>query len=122
MNNMTDHRNHEVRVLTGVVAVICATACATSVVPGLEDLINRSLIIGAALVVLAVLARLGARWLRERREDREDELTAAIWRAEHAASHVALPGAIDRPATVRPADARRLRVVGRDEQDERGVA
>lgn len=122
MKNFTDHRNHEVRVLTGVIAVICATACATSVVPRLEDLINRALIVGAALVVLAVLVRLGARWVRERREDREDELAAAIWRAEHAASHVALPTAVDQPATVRPANARRLRVVGRDEQDEREVA
>ena len=67
MKNFTDHRNHEVRVLTGVMAVICATACATSVVPGLEDLINRALILGAALVVLAVFVRLGARWVRERR-------------------------------------------------------
>lgn len=117
MKNFTDHRNHEVRVLTGVIAVICATACATSIVPGLEDLINSALIVGATLVVLAVLARHGARWLRERREDREDDLTAAIWRAEHATSHIALPGALDRPAPVEPADARRLRVVGSDERE-----
>lgn len=116
MNNITDHRNHEVRALTGVITLICATGCATSVVPGLEDLITRALILAAALVVLGVLARLGARWVRERREDREDELTAAIWRAEHAASHIALPGALDRPATAPPTDARRLRVVGSDER------
>jgi ABC-type transport system involved in cytochrome bd biosynthesis fused ATPase/permease subunit len=116
MNNITDHRNHEVRVLTGVIAVICAIACATSVVPGLEDLINRALIVVAALGVLAVLVRLGARWVRERREDREDELAAAIWRAEHAASHVALPGALDRPAAAPSVAARRLRVVDPDER------
>ncbi|MBN9098854.1 MAG: hypothetical protein J0I49_12190 [Pseudonocardia sp.] len=108
MNTLTDHRTHEVRLLTGVIAVICATACATSIVPGLEDLITRTLILGAVLVALGVLARLALRWLRERREDREDALTAAIWRAEHDASHVALPTAADRPA-----DLRRLHMVGR---------
>jgi len=108
MNTLTDHRTHEVRLLTGVIAVICATACATSVLPGLEDLITRALILGAVIVALGVLARLTLRWLRERREDREDALTAAIWRAEHPASHLALPTAADRPG-----DMRRLHVVGR---------
>ncbi|OJY40966.1 hypothetical protein [Pseudonocardia sp. 73-21] len=100
MNTLTDHRTHEVRLLTGVITAICATACATSVLPGLEDLITRALILGAVLVALGVLARLALRSVRERREDREDALIAAIWRAEHAASHVALPTAADRASDV----------------------
>ena len=80
MNTITDQRTHEVRLLTGVTALICATACATSVVPGLEDLITRALILGAVLVVLGVLARLAMRWVRERREDRQDRRLADLRR------------------------------------------
>ncbi len=110
MNNLTDHRTHEVRVITGVIAIICATACATSIIPGLEDLINRALLIGAAVVLLGVAARLGVRWVRERLEDREDDRLAVIWRAEHAAR---IPST-DLPVIVTPVGSPRLRVVVSD--------
>jgi hypothetical protein len=82
--NFDTGRNREATVVTTVVALPCGLACAGSVVPGLDDIVTTIVIGIAAVAVLAGAARWWARWLRERREDRADALTAARWRAVHA--------------------------------------
>jgi hypothetical protein len=82
--NFGTGRNREATLITAVLALPCGLACAGSVLPGLDDLVTTILVGLAAVAVLALAARWGARWLRERREDRADALTAARWRAVHA--------------------------------------
>ena len=67
-----------------MLALPCGLACAGSVVPGLDDVVTAVVLGLAALALLALAARWVARWVRERREDRADAITAARWRAEHA--------------------------------------
>lgn len=81
---MTSHQLYEARLITTVFAVICTIACAAAIFPAVERAANLGLLGLGVLAVLAVAVRLGVRWLRERREDRADALTAAAWRAEHA--------------------------------------
>lgn len=81
---MTAHQTYEARLITALIAVVCVIGCAAAIVPGVEQAVTLGLLALGLLVVLAVAVRLGARWLRERREDRADALIAATWRAEHA--------------------------------------
>ena len=74
----------------------CGLACAGSVIPGLDDIVTTIVVGLAALALLALAARWVARWVRERREDAADALTAARWRAVHA------------PHLLTPADRTRL--------------
>lgn len=82
-NSLTSRRDREVNLITAVLAVPCALACAGSVIPAVNDAVTVVLIVSAVLLVLGVLLRRVARWVRERREDRADEITAAAWRAAH---------------------------------------
>lgn len=80
---MTTHQTYEARMITALIAVVCAIGCAAAIVPAVEHAVTLGLFTLGLLVVLAVAVRLGVRLLRERREDRADALTAATWRAEH---------------------------------------
>ncbi|MBW0090637.1 hypothetical protein I4I73_17400 [Pseudonocardia sp. KRD-184] len=81
---MTTHQTYEARLITALLALVCVIGCAGAIVPAVEQAVTLGLLTPGPLVVLAVAVRLGVRWLRERREDRADALTAAAWRAEHA--------------------------------------
>jgi hypothetical protein len=80
----TAGRDRDATLITGVLALLCGLACAGSVVPGLDDIITTVLGGLAALGLLVLVAQWLGRWVRERREDRADTLTAAHWRAIHA--------------------------------------
>ena len=77
------------RELARALVATAPTGCgASAIVPAVEYAVTVGLV---ALVLLGLLVaglRLLARWLRERREDREDEITAAAWRAAHARTAV----------------------------------
>ncbi len=77
-------RDREATAITAVLALPCGLACAGSVIPGFDGAVTIALAVLAALAVLVVGARWAARWVRERREDAADALTAAHWRALHA--------------------------------------
>ena len=76
--------SREADVITTVLAVPCGLACAGSVIPGLDAAVTTVLLVLVALATLALAGRWAARWVRERREDAADALTAARWRAVHA--------------------------------------
>lgn len=82
---MTAHQTYEARLITALIAVVCAIGCAAAIVPAVEHTVTLALLVLGGLALVAVAGRLGCRWLRERREDRADALTAAAWRAEHLA-------------------------------------
>jgi adenylate kinase len=86
MNDISTGRDREAALITTVLAIPCAFACAGSVIPGLDDAITVALLVIGALIVLVGATRLVARRVRERREDRADALTAAIWRHQHSSS------------------------------------
>ena len=79
-------RNRDATAITTVLALPCGLACAGSVIPGLDDIVTTLVVVLAALAVLVVGARWAARWVRERREDAADALTAAHWRAAACAA------------------------------------
>jgi len=81
---MTTHQTYEARLITALIAIVCAIGCTAAVVPAVEHTVTLALLILGGLALVAVAGRLGCRWLRERREDRADALTAAAWRAQHA--------------------------------------
>ncbi len=80
---MSTHQTYDARLITALTAVVCAIGCTAAVVPAVEHAITLALLAVGGLAVLVVAVWLGARWLRERREDRADALTAATWRAQH---------------------------------------
>lgn len=80
------HRDREARTITALISTVCLLACIAAVIPGVEHAINTAVVVLGALLVLIVAVRLGLRWLRERREDRADAITAAAWRATHQRS------------------------------------
>lgn len=80
---MTDHQLYEARLITSMFAVICTVACAAAIFPAVERAVTLALLGLGVLAVLVVAVPLALRWLRERREDRADALTAAAWRAKH---------------------------------------
>jgi hypothetical protein len=113
---MTTHdfaarQSREADVITAVLAVPCGLACAGSVIPGLDVAVTTVLLVLAALVLLGAASRWAARWVRERREDAADALTAARWRAVHAPH---LLTTADRAQLVAPRSAvgQDVRVVG----------
>ena len=77
-------RVREARLITTVLAAVCALGFLAAVVPGVEAALTVGLLALAGLVLVGLAVRYGARWVRERREDRADALTAARWRAAHA--------------------------------------
>jgi hypothetical protein len=85
VNSPGTRRMREANTFTLVLAVPCVLAVLGSVVPGVDDLVTRVLVVLVVLVgVLGVTARYIRRWVRERREDRADAITAAAWRAAHS--------------------------------------
>ena len=103
-------RNREATAITTSLAVPCGLACSGSVIPGLDDLITTVLVGLAALALVTLVARWVARWVRERRQDAADALTAAHWRAPQAAdsAHPSRP----RPPQHPPAGTRARRSGG----------
>jgi ABC-type transport system involved in cytochrome bd biosynthesis fused ATPase/permease subunit len=83
MNRFQQHRDREVRTLTGLAGAVCALGLAGSLSAAIEHAVSVVLLALVGVVVLVVLARCAARWLRERREDRADALVAAAWQARH---------------------------------------
>jgi hypothetical protein len=77
-------RAQEARTVTTAAALLCGLTCLAALVPAVEHAVNLGIGVGLGLVALVVVVRLGARRLRERREDHADALTAARWRATHA--------------------------------------
>jgi len=82
-NVFATRRDREVRTITAVIGAVCLLASVAAVIPAVEHALNTGLIALGALLALVLALRLGLRWLRERREDRADEITAAAWRATH---------------------------------------
>lgn len=80
----TTRRTREANAITAVLTVPCALAVASAVAPAVEHTVTAVLLGVALLAALVLLLRRGVRWLREKREDRADAVTAARWRAEHA--------------------------------------
>jgi uncharacterized membrane protein len=74
----------EARLITTILAAVCALGFLAAVVPGVEAALTVGLLAFTGLAVLALALRYTARWVRERREDRADALAAARWRAVHA--------------------------------------
>ncbi len=77
-------RAREARLITTVLAAVCALGFLAAVIPGGEAALTAGLLVIAGLVVIGLAVRYLARWVRERGEDRADALTAARWRALHA--------------------------------------
>lgn len=82
------HRQRQANLISIAAALVCALCSATALIPGVELAVTLALGAAAALALVLLGVRLVRRWLRERREDRDDALTAAAWRAENARSHV----------------------------------
>jgi ABC-type transport system involved in cytochrome bd biosynthesis fused ATPase/permease subunit len=80
-NPIAEHRARETRLITGVIAAVCAVANACAVIPAVDDLVT-ALVLAALVTVLAVVV---LRWVVRRVrwwfEDRADARTAAAWRA-----------------------------------------
>lgn len=81
---MAEHRADEARLITGVLAAVCALAAGCAILPALDNLVT-------ALVLTTIAAVLGAgvvRWVIRRVrwwfEDHADARTAATWQAQHA--------------------------------------
>lgn len=70
------------------ISVVCLLGAVSAIVPAIEYAVTVGLVALGLLGLLVAGLRLLARWLRERREDREDEITAAAWRAAHARTAV----------------------------------
>lgn len=77
-------RAREARLITTVLAAVCALGFLAAVIPDVEAALTVGLLALAGLVLVGLAVRYTARWMRERREDRADVLTAARWRAVHA--------------------------------------
>jgi Flp pilus assembly protein TadB len=84
MKTFATDRAREARIITTALVTVCAAGCTAAVVPGAEHVITVGVLALAGLAVAVLLARLTVRWVRERREDRTDAVTAARWRATHA--------------------------------------
>jgi uncharacterized membrane protein YqjE len=83
-NTFQEHRRHEARLITTVLAVLGGIGFTAAVVPVVENAITTGLLVAAAVLVLVLAARFGLRTLRHRREDHADALAADRWRATHA--------------------------------------
>jgi predicted exporter len=77
-------RAREAQLITTVLTAVCALGFLAAVVPGVEAALTAGLLALAGLVLVGLAGRYLARWVRERREDHADALTAARWRALHA--------------------------------------
>jgi ABC-type transport system involved in cytochrome bd biosynthesis fused ATPase/permease subunit len=84
MGELQEFRAQEARVITAILALICAVGFISALVPAVEHAITAGLLAAGGVVVLALAARVAARWVRHRQEDRADALAAAAWRAQHA--------------------------------------
>jgi Ni/Fe-hydrogenase subunit HybB-like protein len=87
------HSRAEYRVIMTAVSAVCALGAVSAVIPAVEHAVTLGLVALGLLGLLVVGLRLLARWLRERRENREDEITAAAWRAAHQPVAAPIAGA-----------------------------
>jgi ABC-type transport system involved in cytochrome bd biosynthesis fused ATPase/permease subunit len=99
-NTFQAHRRHEARLITTALTVLGGIGFAAAVVPAVEHTITTSLLVLGVLVAAAVAVRVLARWVRHRREDRADALTAAAWRARHAPHLLTAPAETAGPVAV----------------------
>ncbi|WP_300014961.1 hypothetical protein [Pseudonocardia sp.] len=76
------------RLIMRGISVVCVLGAVSAIVPAAEFAVTVGLVALGLIGLLVAGLRLLARWLRERREDREDEITAATWRAAHAPTAV----------------------------------
>lgn len=82
--NGTDYR-----LIMGGIWAVCLLGAVSALVPAVEHAVTVGLVALALLALLTSGLRLLARWLRERREDRDDAITTAAWRATHTPTAVA---------------------------------
>lgn len=82
------HSHAEYRLIMTGLSAVCAFGAVSSVVPAVEHAVTVGLVVLVLLGLLVAGLRLLARWVRERREDREDKITAAAWRAAHQSAGV----------------------------------
>lgn len=78
MNGGADYR----LIMSGI-SLVGLLGAVSAVVPAVEFAVTAGLGVLGLLGLLVAGGRLLARWLRERREDRADEITAAAWRAAY---------------------------------------
>ena len=81
--NLDDHRRRHDQAAILVAVLVAGLGCAGALLPAVEHAITVALLTAAGLAVLTAAVRVGARVVRERREDRADALAGAVWRAEH---------------------------------------
>lgn len=103
MRHALNHRHAEYRTCMTVVLVLATLAVLGSVLPAVEHATNVLVLGTLGLALLVALARLGARWVRERIEDAADARTAAAWRARHAPHLLASSAPVQPTSTRQPA-------------------
>ena len=81
--NLDDYRRRHDQTTTLAAVLVAGLGCAGALLPAVEHAIAVALLAAAGLAVLIAALRVGARVLRERREDRADALAGAAWWAEH---------------------------------------
>lgn len=77
------NRHRSANLFTLALTAVFGLGFASTLVPAIEHTIIVVLLVTAALAVAALVVRRVARVLRWRREDRQDALAAAAWRAAH---------------------------------------
>lgn len=85
LDNATINRNrrHSANLFTLALALVFGLGLASTLVPAVGHTVTAGLLVLAVAALAAWTVRRLARVLRWRREDREDALTAAAWRAAH---------------------------------------
>ncbi len=94
MNDFSTHRDREYRVIMTGIWAVGGLGLTCSVSPAVEHATTLVLFTVGAIAVLVVAVRLVARWVREYREDRDDERTGATWRARHMPAPAPLSGPV----------------------------
>jgi protein-S-isoprenylcysteine O-methyltransferase Ste14 len=75
------HGSTELTALNVVLLVVTVLGVASAVRPEVETAVGAAVLGVLFVMVLAAVTRIGRRWVRERREDRADEIEARAVRA-----------------------------------------
>lgn len=75
------HGSAELTAINVVLLVVAVLGVASAVWPAVETAVGAALLGVLFVVVVAAVTRIGCRWVRERREDRADEIEARAVRA-----------------------------------------
>ncbi len=75
------HGSAELTALNVVLLVVAVLGVASAVWPEVETAVGAAVLGVLFVMVLAAVTRIGRRWVRERREDRADEIEARAVRA-----------------------------------------